>query len=93
MGKTIAIKLSTLLVFFLHCVLFTHAQTRTVTGTVIVQTGRVFPGLRLVLKAPTQPRKLQKTAPTQSQQQTMQRCTFLGRLRNFRDSGKMEELP
>ncbi|HZH96895.1 MAG TPA: SusC/RagA family TonB-linked outer membrane protein, partial [Flavisolibacter sp.] len=50
MGKTIAIKLLTLLVFFLHCVLFTHAQTRTVTGTVIGADGKGIPGVTVSVK-------------------------------------------
>ena len=50
MSKTIASKLAVLVVFFLHCVLITHAQNRTVTGTILDATGAGIPGVTVTVK-------------------------------------------
>ncbi|MEJ7913950.1 MAG: SusC/RagA family TonB-linked outer membrane protein, partial [Chitinophagaceae bacterium] len=53
MSKTIAMKLTMLLVLFLHCVLFTHAQTRTVTGRITDAEGKGVPGVTVSVKGTT----------------------------------------
>ncbi len=53
MSKTIASKLTLLFVFFLHCVLITHAQTRTVTGRITDKDGKGIPGVTVSVKGTT----------------------------------------
>ncbi len=50
MSKSIASKLITLLVFFLHCVLITQAQTRTFTGKITDAEGKGIPGVTVSVK-------------------------------------------